>query len=66
MLTLQSMETITIDKFQENFEEYIDRVESGEWFLISSEHGSAMLIPHRGNSEDDDLVRIHTEHDEGC
>jgi hypothetical protein len=41
-------------------------VENGESFIITSEHGDAMLIPYGSNEESDDLVRIHTEHYDGC
>ena len=66
MLTSRFMEKITVDELQENFEEYIDLVESGQSFLISSEYGNAILMPYSYYKEVDDLVRIHTEHDEGC
>jgi len=60
------METLTIEELQENFEEYMDRVEAGETFIIQSEHGDAMLMPYKSYKEVDDLVRIHTDHEEGC
>jgi hypothetical protein len=60
------MKNITIEEFQENFDAILDLVEEGESFLIHSEHGDAMLIPYGGTEESDDLVRIHTEHYDGC
>jgi hypothetical protein len=51
----------------------IDRVEKGESFVIKSEHGNAVMIPYNevvqileesGVSED--IIRIHTDHEEGC
>jgi hypothetical protein len=41
-------------------------VENGESFIITSEHGDVMLIPYSSNEESDDLIRIHTDHEEGC
>jgi prevent-host-death family protein len=59
------MKEITIKELQDNFEEYLDKVESGESFLIKSEYGDAMLIPYNNYEEIDDLIRIHTDHEEG-
>jgi len=61
------MKTITIEDLQENFDSYLDKVEIGESFLIHSEHGDAMLVPYSETIEElDDLIRIHTDHEEGC
>jgi prevent-host-death family protein len=60
------METLTVDQLQENFDEYMNRVESGESFVIISERGNVMMIPYGEYNELDDLVRIHTDHEEGC
>ena len=54
------MQTISIEEFQKNFDDLIERVESGESFVISSEYGEAVITPY------DELVKIHTDHDEGC
>ena len=64
---MNQMHTISIEEFQQNFDELIERVESGESFIISSEYGSAMIVPYtKDKSTADDLIRIHTEHDEAC
>ena len=61
------MKTITIEDLQENFDSYLDKVETGVSFLIHSEHGDAMLVPYSETIEElDDLIRIHTDHEEGC
>jgi hypothetical protein len=59
------MKTLTIEELQKDFYAIIDRVESGESFLIKSEHGDAILIPYNEYKEVDDLIRIHTDHEEG-
>jgi len=41
-------------------------VENGESFIVTSEHGDAMMIPYSQYKEADDLIRIHTDHEEGC
>jgi hypothetical protein len=63
------MQTFTVEQFQENFDELMDRVESGESFMITSEYGNAVMIPYK-NIEglidvDDEVIRIHTDHEEG-
>lgn len=60
------MKTLTIEELQQDFDDVISRVENGESFLIKSEYGNAMLIPYGDYKEVDDLVRIHTDHEEGC
>jgi PHD/YefM family antitoxin component YafN of YafNO toxin-antitoxin module len=61
------MEIFTVEEFQEDFDNLLERVENGESFLIKSDHGDAMLIPYGEYEEEDDLlIRIHTDHEEGC
>ena len=60
------MKTLTIEELQADFDAIITRVEKGETFLIKSEHGNATLIPYGEYEEVDDLIRIHTDHEEGC
>ena len=56
----------TVEEFQEDFDNLLERVENGESFLIKSDHGDAMLIPYGEYGEEYDLIRIHTDHEEGC
>jgi antitoxin (DNA-binding transcriptional repressor) of toxin-antitoxin stability system len=56
------MEVFTVKEFQERFDELVGRVENGEHLGIIDEDGrSVVMIP-----ADDDLIRIHTDHEEGC
>lgn len=60
------MKTITITEFQENFDSIIKSVEEGHQFLIQSGNGNVLMMPYKiyeGGS--DDLIRIHTDHEEG-
>jgi antitoxin (DNA-binding transcriptional repressor) of toxin-antitoxin stability system len=59
------MKSITIEELQADFDAIISRVEEGESFLIRSEHGNVVLVPYGSDKEIDDLVRIHTDHEEG-
>ena len=60
------MEKFTVEEFQSDFDNLLDRVENGESFIITSKHGDAMMIPYSQYKESDDLIRIHTDHEEGC
>lgn len=56
------MEVFTVEEFQEKFDELMERVENGEHIGIVDENGkAAVMIP-----ADDDFIRIHTDHEEGC
>jgi len=63
------MQTFTVEQFQENFDELMDRVESGESFMITSEYGNAVMIPYKDVQEfinvNDEVIRIHIDHEEG-
>lgn len=72
------MEKFTTEQFQENFDELFARVEHGESFIISDkEHGDVVIMPAQNfeniqdlvsiglTNNDDELVRIHTDHEEG-
>lgn len=68
----ETTEKFTVEEFQENFDVLIERVENGETFIIKSEYGNAAIVPYNNvvpvfNDSDfnDEIVRIHTEHEEG-
>jgi PHD/YefM family antitoxin component YafN of YafNO toxin-antitoxin module len=51
------MEVFTVEQFQQQFDELLERVENGEKIAIVGEDGrSAVMIP-----ADDEIIRIHTE-----
>ena len=52
------MTEITLEELEKYFEEYLDRVEDGETFLVKSSNGDVMLMPV---DEYDDMVRMCTE-----
>jgi prevent-host-death family protein len=67
------MEKFTVEDFQEDFDNLLERVESGESFIITSEGKEVVIMPAEdyeyivdGLEEHDDLIRIHTDHEEGC
>jgi PHD/YefM family antitoxin component YafN of YafNO toxin-antitoxin module len=67
------MESFTVKEFQADFDNLMDRVESGESFLITSEHGNAVMVPYNEvvsicqevNLDIDEIIKIHTDHEEG-
>jgi prevent-host-death family protein len=67
------MESFTIEEFQADFDNFLDRVEGGESFIITDEGKKVVIMPAEdyeyivdGIEEHDDLIRIHTDHEEGC
>ena len=57
----------TVEEFQKDFDNLMDKVEQGESFIISDEDKNVIVLPYKEYQEiTDDLVRIHTDHDEGC
>jgi PHD/YefM family antitoxin component YafN of YafNO toxin-antitoxin module len=56
---IEDLESYTIEEWEENFDELIDRVEQGETLMITSDNGNAVMMP-----VDDELLRIYSEHDE--
>lgn len=63
MQNSQSMNKVSIEEFQENFDEYLDKVEDGQSFIITSEHGNVVLTQPR--QEDEDFIKMYTDHEEG-
>jgi antitoxin (DNA-binding transcriptional repressor) of toxin-antitoxin stability system len=56
------MEVFTVEQFQEQFDELLERVENGEHIGIVGEDGrAAVMVP-----ADDEIIRIYTNHEEGC
>ena len=54
------MKKIKIEDFQKNFDNYLEKVESGESFVIEDKKGKSVIIVPC----DADLIRIHTEHND--
>jgi hypothetical protein len=73
MKMTQKLQTFTIEEFQADFDSLINRVENGESFIIKSEHGNAVMIPYEdvisicedANVDFEEIVKIHTDHEEG-
>lgn len=60
------MESFTVEQFQTNFDNLMEKVENGKSFIVTSSYGNAIIMPYNSSfgSSDDDLIRIHTDHEE--
>ena len=73
MQELNELQSFTIEEFQSDFDNLMNRVESGESFIIKSEHGNAVIVPYKEvvsiceevNIDFEEIVKIHTNHEEG-
>ena len=59
LLNIDQLQSFTVEEFQEDFDNLMDRVENGESFVITSEYGNAVMVPY--SEEVQELIRIHTE-----
>jgi prevent-host-death family protein len=68
------MEKFTVEEFQADFDNLLERVENGESFIITSEGKEVVIIPAKDYEYivdtvdaivDQEVIRIHTDHEEG-
>jgi prevent-host-death family protein len=68
------MEKFTVEEFQEDFDNLLERVESGESFIITDEEKEVVIMPAEdyeyiidtvNGVVDEEVIRIHTDHEEG-
>jgi len=69
---INELQKFTVEEFQENFDTLIERVENGESFIITDGERSAVIVPYNETIEfdiesnvDEEVIRIHTDHEEG-
>ena len=70
---LSELQSFTVEEFQSDFDKLISRVENGESFIITSEHGNAVIVPYKevvsicedANVDFDEILKIHTNYEEG-
>ena len=43
---ISDLQKFTVEEFQEDFDNLMDRVEGGESFVITSEYGNAVMVPY--------------------
>ena len=69
---INELQKFTVEEFQTNFDTLIERVENGESFIITDGEMNAVIVPYNEtikfaveSNVDDELIRLHTDHDEG-
>ena len=69
---LNELQSFTIEDFQADFDNLMNRVENGESFIIRDGRKSAVIVPYNetikyaiDSTVDDELIRLHTDHEEG-
>jgi prevent-host-death family protein len=72
MKELEELESFTVEEFQKDFDDLMERVENGESFIIKDGENSAVIVPYNETIKyavesvvDDELIYIHTNHEEG-
>ena len=72
MQEISELQSFTVEEFQSNFDDLMNRVEKGESITITSNYGNAIMVPYKEVVEiiedsglDEELIRLHTEHEEG-
>jgi antitoxin (DNA-binding transcriptional repressor) of toxin-antitoxin stability system len=75
MKELEDLQSFTIEEFQADFDNIMSRVENGESFIIRDGNNSAVIVPFKETIKyaidslkldvDDELINIHTDHEEG-
>ena len=69
---LEDLQSFTVEEFQSDFDNLMTRVENGESFIIQDGENSAVIVPYNETIKyavesvvDDELIHIHTDHEEG-
>ena len=75
MKELEDLESYTVEEFQSDFDNLMERVENGESFIIRDGENSAVIVPFKETLKyaidslkldvDEELIHIHTDHEEG-
>ena len=68
------MEKFTVEEFQSDFDNLLERVENGESFIITDQEKEVVIMPAEDYEYivdtvdgivDEEVIRIHTDHEEG-
>jgi antitoxin (DNA-binding transcriptional repressor) of toxin-antitoxin stability system len=72
MQELEQLQSFTVEEFQSDFDNLMQRVENGESFIIRDGDNSAVIVPYSETIKyavesvvDEELIHIHTDHEEG-
>ena len=68
------MEKFTVEEFQKDFDNLLERVENGESFIVTDQGKEVVIMPAEDYEYivdtvdgivDEEVIRIHTDHEEG-
>jgi hypothetical protein len=72
---LENLMEIEVSEFQKNINFFLKKVETGESFIIRNGNQKSLIVPFKetikfamdslNSSADDEIVRLHREHEEG-
>ena len=72
MQELEDLKSFTVKEFQSDFDNLMQRVENGESFIIRDGDNSAVIVPYKETIKyavesvvDEELIYLHTDHEEG-
>ena len=72
MQELEELQSFTVEEFQSDFDNLMQRVENGESSIIRDGDNSAVIVPYNETIKyaveslvDEELIHIHTDHEEG-
>ena len=72
---MKQMKKFTVEEFQADFDNLLEKVENGESFIITDHEKEVVIIPAKDYEYivdtvdgivDEEVIRIHTDHEEGC
>jgi len=70
---IEELQKFTIEEFQADFDTLVERVENGESFIITDGNRKVVIVPYNETIKfaiesvvDEELIRIHTDHEEGA
>ena len=71
---MKLMEKFTVEEFQTDFDNLLERVENGESFIVTDQGKEVVIMPAEDYEYivdtvdgivDEEVIRIHTDHEEG-
>jgi prevent-host-death family protein len=71
---MKRMKKFTVEEFQEDFDNLLEKVENGESFIITDQGKEVVIMPAEDYEYivdtvdaivDQEVIRIHTDHEEG-
>ena len=71
---MKRMKKFTVEEFQADFDNLLERVENGESFIVTDDKKEVVIMPANeyeyivdavDGIVDEEVIRIHTDHEEG-